>query len=321
MMTDGVAIDIVTGFLGSGKTTLLRHILEHGLEGRRVAVIMNEIGDIGIDGRTIEGMNVEQMIELGSGCVCCTISRHFGLALQEIVETVAPELIIVETTGVADPPNIVYETKQVGYSVDAIVTVVDALNFERHLGASEVTRGQVAAADFIVLNKVDLVDGARLAGVESEIRSINARAHVVRARHGAVDPNVIFGTAARSHLERLRDGGQAPDAARSPRDHGHLERDRISAFTYESNRPFVRERFERFLAILPGSIYRAKGLVTFTESEWSSLFNFTCGRAEYEWREKVGPDFMGQSVFIGAGAADLRGELSAQLDDCSDFGF
>jgi G3E family GTPase len=316
---DGVAIDIVTGFLGSGKTTLLRHILEHGLGGRRVAIIMNEIGDVGVDGRVLEGMNVEQMIELGSGCVCCTINREFGLALQEIVETVEPELIVVETTGVAEPANIAYEAKQVGHAVDATIAVVDALNFELHLGASEVARGQVAAADFVVLNKTDLVDAVRLGEVESVVRSINARAHLVRTHHGAVDPDVLFGTAARSHLERLRAAGAA--AAPAAHGHGHLERDRISAFTYESRRPFVRDRFERLLADLPRSIYRAKGIVTFTESEWSSLFNFTCGRAEFEWRERVGPEFVGQSVFIGAGAADLREEISARLDECSDFGF
>src|SRR6476646_3577333 len=143
MPDDGVAVDILTGFLGSGKTTLLRHILTHGLEGRRVAVVMNEIGDVGIDGRVIEGLNVERMIELGSGCVCCTINREFGLALQEIVETVDPELIVVETTGVADPSNIISETRQIGLTVDATICVVDAANLSRHLAMSDTAREQI----------------------------------------------------------------------------------------------------------------------------------------------------------------------------------
>lgn len=299
-----VPIDLLTGFLGSGKTTLLRHILDHGLEGRRVAVVMNELGDVGIDGRVVEGVNVEQMIELGSGCVCCTINREFGLALQELIEMASPDLIIVETTGVADPPNIIFETRQIGLSIDATIAVADALNLDRHLAASEAARAQIASADFLVLNKTDLVTAERADRAEARLGEINSRALVVRSVRGAVPAHVLFGTA-------LVHAGEP-----APHDHRHLERDRISSFSYESRRPFVRERFERVLAGLPETIYRAKGLVRFTESEWSCLFNFTCGRTEFEWREPAGAGFVGQSVFIGAGAADLSAALTSQLDAC-----
>jgi G3E family GTPase len=121
-----------------------------------------------------------------------------------------------------------------------------------------------------------------------------------------VPADVLFGTAA-----RVRDG--QPEG---PRDGGHLGRDRISSFSHESARPLDRARFERFLSALPPEIYRAKGIVRFAESEWSCLFNFTCGRTEFEWRERAGDGFVGRSVFIGAGAADLREALSPQLDAC-----
>ena len=304
MPNNGVAIDILTGFLGSGKTTLLRHILTHGLEGRRVAIVMNEIGDVGIDGRVIEGLNVERMIELGSGCVCCTINREFGLALQEIVETVDPELIVVETTGVADPPNIASETRQIGLRVDATICVVDAANLSRHLAASGAAREQIASADFLVLNKTDLVDAAAADRAEALLREINARALVTRAAYGAVAADVLFATATAEAVERPRESG------------GHLERDRITSFVHESARPFDRARFERFLGTLPPEIYRAKGIVRFAESEWSCLFNFTCGRTEFEWREPAAAGFVGRSVFIGAGAAGLRDTLTRDLDAC-----
>ena len=104
-----VAVDILTGFLGSGKTTLLRHVLDHGLRGKPVAVIMNEIGEIGIDGRVVTGLSaVEKMVELSSGCICCTIDDYrFDLAVQEIIETARPHLIIIESTGLADPEPLV----------------------------------------------------------------------------------------------------------------------------------------------------------------------------------------------------------------------
>ncbi|MBK6425230.1 MAG: GTP-binding protein [Blastocatellia bacterium] len=317
VLNDDVRINILTGFLGSGKTTLLRHILEHGLDGRRVAVIMNELGDIGIDGRVLQGLNVEQMIELGSGCVCCTVNREFGLALQEIVETVAPELIIVETTGVADPPNIVFETKQAGLTVDATITVVDALNLDRHLDASVAARDQIAAADFIVLNKTDLVDEATLARAEALLRERNPRAYILRTSHGVVDASVLFATAAAVHLEALASlqasGLAVPGREGAP---DHLVRDRITSFAFETRGTFDRPRLERFLGELPASIYRAKGLIRVTESEWSALFNFTCGRTDFEWREPVGEDFVGQIVVIGTDAASMRDELVTRLKEC-----
>ena len=312
MLSEGVAVDIVTGFLGSGKTTLLRHVLTHGLEGRRVAIVMNEIGDVGIDGRVIEGINVEQMIELGSGCVCCTINREFGLALQEIVETVDPELIIVETTGIADPPNIVFETRQVGLAVDATICVVDAVNVHGAIEVSEAARGQIAAADFLVLNKLDLASDDDADRVETIVRGVNSRAMISRAVRGAVAADVLFGTAPRTHLDRAN-----RDAYASPTPHSeHLAHDRITSFSYESPRPFDRPRFEAFLAALPPDIYRAKGVVRFDDSEWSCLFNFTCGRWDFEWRERAGPEFVGRSVVIGTGADGLRPRLVEELESC-----
>lgn len=336
MFTDDVRINILTGFLGAGKTTLLRHILANGLDGRRVAVVMNEIGDIGIDGKVLQGLNIEQMIELGSGCVCCTINREFGLALQELVETVAPELIIVETTGVADPPNIASETRQAGLGVDATITVVDALNLSRHLDASVAARDQLAAADFVVLNKADLVDEPGLEAAEAVIRTVNARAHVTRTAHGAVDASVLFATAAEAHLEALRARDRAAGAS-AGRDAGpsaaprpavvpilrgstpdHLVRDHISSFAFETGGVFDRARLEAFLAGLPPTIYRAKGLVRLTESDWAALYNVTCGRTDFEWRDRSTEDFRSQLVFIGAGAASRRDEMVARLETCLD---
>lgn len=315
MSTGLIPATILTGFLGSGKTTLLRHILEHGLDGRRVAVIMNELGDIGIDGKVLQGLNVEQMIELGSGCVCCTVNREFGLALQEIVETVAPELIIVETTGVADPPNIVFETRQAGLAVDATITVVDALNLDGHLEASVAARDQIAAADFIVLNKSDLVDESTLLRAEALLRERNPRAYIARTSHGVVDASVLFATAAAVHLEALRSGETGARGA----EHGtpdHLVRDRITSFAFETERVFDRLLLERFLDGLPSTIYRAKGLIRVTESEWAALFNFTCGRTDFEWRDPAGEGFVGQVVVIGTDAAEQREELISSLEAC-----
>src|SRR3970040_1468617 len=97
-----IAANIITGFLGSGKTTLIRHVLTHGLGKERVAVIVNEMADLGVDGQVLRGINVDKMVELSSGCICCSGFLQLGVAVQEIIDTVEPAVILIETSGVAE---------------------------------------------------------------------------------------------------------------------------------------------------------------------------------------------------------------------------
>src|SRR2546428_8692654 len=169
-----VAVDILTGFLGSGKTTLLRHVLDYGLSGKPVAIVMNEIGEVGIDGRVVTGLSaVEKMVELSSGCICCQIDDYqFDLAIQEIIETAKPHLIIIESTGLADPDPLAYRVKSAGLGLDAVITVVDAANVGRHLAETKVARAQIEAADFLVVNKLDLIDAPAVARLERRLAQL-----------------------------------------------------------------------------------------------------------------------------------------------------
>jgi G3E family GTPase len=295
-----VAVDIVTGFLGSGKTTLLGHVLTHGLQGKPVAVIMNEIGEVGIDGRVITGLSaVEKMVELSSGCICCSIDEYrFDLAIQEIVETTRPHLILIESTGLADPEPLAARVRNAGLGLDAVITVVDAVNVEQHLRDTEVAQAQVEAADFLVVNKVDLVDTGAVAGVEKRLRRLNARAERVRSVRGAVDSDVLFATGVAAFRERAR------------RRSDHLHADGIGSFVYRSRRPLRQEAFERLLGRLPGDVLRAKGIVRFTGRDWHCLFNFTCGRHELAWVRLDGTA-ESQAVFIGRGLDRHRPRIEA----------
>src|SRR5262245_4837726 len=253
-----VAVDIVTGFLGSGKTTLLGHVLTHGLQGKPVAVIMNEIGEVGIDGRVITGLSaVEKMVELSSGCICCSIDEYrFDLAVQEIVETTRPHLILIESTGLADPEPLAHRVRNAGLGLDAVITVVDAVNVERHLGETEVARAQVEAADFLVVNKTDLVDSPALARVEKRLAKLNARAERLRSVRGAVDADVLFATGVAAFRERARAAS------------GHLHTDGIESFVYRSRRALDQAAFERLLGRLPSDVLRAKGIVRLAGRDW-----------------------------------------------------
>jgi G3E family GTPase len=311
------AVNILTGFLGSGKTTLLKHVLQHGLNQKRVAVIINEIGEIGIDGRAIECLNVEKMIELTSGCICCQVNYQFALALQSIVETTKPNLIIIETTGVADPIRLAEEVQTAGFRTDAIITLVDAENIALQLRSTSVARRQIAAADFLVLNKTDLVDERQQRKAEKKLRRYNRRALLIPTKFGDAPHDILFGTAAAIHREHLR----ALEEAKAPSGDGshahHLSDDGITAFTYEGRRLLDRDRFERFLKKLPPTVYRAKGIVRFEESNFASLFNFTCGRYDFDWyRIPDGASFMNQGVFIGKDIDKIREDLLAKLAEC-----
>lgn len=311
------AVNIVTGFLGSGKTTLLKHILQHGLNQKRVAVIVNEIGEIGIDGKQIECLNVEKMIELTSGCICCSVNYQFALALQSIVETANPNLIIIETTGVADPLRLADEVHTAGFRTDAIITVADAANVIEQMKRNSVARRQVAAADFIVLNKTDLVNERQLNRVKRRLWWRNRRALVVPTSFGQAPHDILFGTAAAVHRERLRAMQQAKMNGAATAHADHLRDDGIESFTYEGARLLDREKFEKFLKRLPRAVYRAKGIVRFEESQFASLFNYTCGRFDFDWyRIPDGTSFTNQGVFIGQRINKIRDDILAKLTAC-----
>jgi G3E family GTPase len=301
-----VAVDILTGFLGSGKTTLLRHVLDHGLRGKPIAVIMNEIGEIGIDGRVITGLSaVETMVELSSGCICCTIDDYrFDLAVQEIVETARPHLIIIESTGLADPEPLAYRVKGAGLGLDAIITVVDAHDGPRHLRETEVAGRQVEAADFLVLNKLDLVDERAADRVERQLARRNPRAERFRTVRGAIDSDVLFATGVAAFRERARQ----PTA-------DHLHADGFGSFIYRSERPLDQRQFERLLGRLPGDVVRAKGIVRFAGRDWQCLFNVTCGRYELSW-VKLPELAENQAVFIGRDLGRHESALRAALAAC-----
>lgn len=305
-----VAVDIVTGFLGSGKTTLLSHALAGPLARSDVVFIVNELGEIGLDGRVLTGMaSAETVVELTGGCICCSVEEaQFDLAVRDLVDRFDPALIVIETTGIADPAGLAQRVSMAGLGLDAVITVVDAEGFDASAKATRVVRAQIAAADFVVVNKVDLCDGRGLARVHTRLRRWNRRAQVLDAVRGAVDCDMLFGLG----LRRYRRGAEARTVAGG---RGHLHGDGIRALSLRSERVLDRERFERFLRRLPSEVVRAKGVVSFSDTPWRCVFNYTCGRYELNWVQWPAAPTGSEAVFIGreierAGPA-LAGGLTA----------
>jgi G3E family GTPase len=311
-----VAVDVLTGFLGSGKTTLLQHALAHGLAGKRVALVVNEIGEVGVDGRVVTGLQfVEKMVELSSGCICCSIDEYrFDLAIQELVETVEPDLIVIESTGLADPEPLAYRVKSAGLHLDAIITVVDAEHVERFLAETEVAGAQIAAADFLVVNKVDLVAAADVARVRKRLAALNERALQLESVRGAIAADVLFAKEVAGHRERAPAGDRERHPARAAS--AHLAHDAFESFLYRGTVPLEQRAFERVLATLPPAIVRAKGIVRLVDRDWHCVFNVTCGRVDLGWLKLGDGQRENSAVFIGRDIARPRDRVVAALTAC-----
>ncbi len=206
---------VVSGFLGSGKTTLVRGLLADAQRtGSRVAVVSNEFGELGID-RALLGPGDQAYVELEGGCVCCELSSELVETLQMLWEKVHPDRVIIETSGVALPFDTQLQlwrepvTRWV--ASDTALVVVNALQLDEAKDLSDTFEQQVSSADMLLLNKIDLVDAAKLAGFEGILAELAPGTPIIRSTQGAVDPALLFPP---------NPGERRPAAART-HDHHH----------------------------------------------------------------------------------------------------
>lgn len=286
-------LTLITGPLGSGKTTLLRHILD--TVSVKIAILMNEFGEIAIDSKIIEGKNV-RMTELAGGCVCCSLLGEFEAAVEEVIEKVHPEIIVVETTGLAEPDALIFdiEEKLPGVRLDGVVTVADADAMIRYPQMGHTTRMQIEGGDLILLNKIDLVSHEDLARVKEILSQLNKTAPVIGTRRCQVDTDLLSG------IGREREVGLPQ----------HRHQPEFESFSYSTGATLKRSSFKAFADHLGTAVYRAKGFVRFREGTY--LFNSVAGRWELE------PFAHEQTtlVFIGKGLKEHRDKIIKELKEC-----
>ncbi|WP_101296750.1 GTP-binding protein [Halegenticoccus soli] len=370
--TDPTPVTVLSGALGAGKTTLLNHVLnaERRLDA---AVVVNDMGEVNVDADLVEreselSQEDEEIIELSNGCICCRLRGDMLDEVGRLAERRDFDYLLVESSGISEPIPVAQtfargfedaEFDPTGvYELDTMVSVVDAHSFWRGFDSGraltdaavapddarvpeEVFVDQIEFCDVLVLNKCDLVPDEELETIEATLRALQSRAKILRAEHGAVDPDEILGTGrfdfARASQSagwkrELQEGHHHEDAAA---EHG------VVSFVYDRDRPFHPERIADLLRDLPDGVIRAKGffwaagredvamgldkagqsvragpagtwLATLPPEEQKRYFAARPG-IEEDWDDEWG-DRGVQLVFIGRDV-DEKG-LASALDDC-----
>ncbi len=295
---------VITGYLGSGKTTLILNSVKNHLRDRKVAIVVNEFGEVGLDGKILKNAYSE-VLEIEEGCICCKLSQEFEKAVIQIIRDYGPEVIIVETSGTSEPFPVMFSLKTVGTSVEGVICVVDSKNFFKYKD-EDTAKYQLASSNIVVLNKIDLVGEKELSQVEEEIKRIKRSYklenlfsseekkniyRIYRAVKGVVPEEVFLGVGNPVELK-----GEV-----HPHSHGD-----IGQRVIELERELDYTELEEFFKKLPENIYRAKGIVKLKDTPYPVYVHYVFGDLDIGM---PAPDYRGKSfmVLIGKG---LQGIIS-----------
>jgi len=267
---------VITGFLGSGKTNFLQNYIEYETEKNRfVGIIQNEIGKTGLDGKLVD--YTYSLVEIDEGCVCCSLAGQLKAGVQTLMQKTFPDTILLETTGVANPFNLLSELNELEDSVDleAIVTVVDGISALYLAQEYRIFLDQIRAADVILLNKTDLMREDEIKGVEQFLYENNRCAHIIRTVQCDIHPNALALClhASTAHIASLI-------AENDEVKYTHVD-DHLSSIKLPVPNALNKEMFEAYLKALPPNVFRLKGIVQFEKEPHQSVVQYVQGRYEF----------------------------------------
>ena len=303
-----VPILLVTGFLGAGKTTVVNHLLAHA-EGRRIAAIVNDFGAINIDAELIAGAS-DGVVSLANGCICCSLEGDLLRTLSTLLRRdPRPEHIVIETSGVADPADIVRNLMDPVIlreaPLETVLCVIDAATPSAALDDA-LQRSQLRVADIVALTKLDLADEGAGARMRQAIRALRLPAVVVDARHGEIPSALLFP----ANVER----------APAPRDPGPKRpaEERFETLSWTSDRPISLPCLQQAIGRLAPKLARAKGLFeTIEQPGRQMVFQFAAGRATLAPGDAPAPGLpRARIVFIAELGVLSKAELDGVMDSC-----
>jgi G3E family GTPase len=284
-----IAINILSGFLGSGKTTLLKRILDtEQKEGKKVAVVMNEMGQVSIDSDSVP--KDTPLKELLNGCVCCTLSDKLEVQLSELLHQYDLDVIYIETTGVAHPVEVLDACLSPLLAekvrIHSIITLLDAVCWmdrkKLKIPLQKLISEQVRHADMIVLNKVDCISKKDQMSIKEELRSINSTGKIFPTTFANIDLRTVTSLERKERIEH--------EKAHAIQ-HLHMK-----TYVHTFLHPISKKLFEDFLRTMPDNIYRIKGYIRFIGNPETLLFQYAYGMP---FHTNSGLKMKNTLVFIG----------------------
>lgn len=268
---------LLTGFLGSGKTSFLKHFIEyHTANNRFVAVIQNEIGETGLDTYLLEDNYA--VIEMDEGCVCCSLIGQLKKGILQILANHKPDVIILETSGLANPLNLMAELDEIRDLIrfNSVTTIVDGQNYASAMQFSGIVIDQITSANILLLNKTDLLSTHIINSITEELQLLNPTARIIESVGGDVNPALLYDVDEDHMSSSDKSNG---DDNKSSKKSNHLN-EGLSSKKIAFNKPLQKDDFLKKINEIPLTVYRIKGVLKFTDSPKPYFFQSVYGQAE-----------------------------------------